>query len=132
MHQREAHESFMSCLNNFDLNVNAVVHCFTENKKEFYEYLEKGFWIGFTGWICDPKRGKHMESLISSMPLDRVMIETDSPYLLPKNLKVKGRRNEPKYIYEIAKRIADLQKKDIGEIAGLLYENSLEFFKLEQ
>ena len=73
-----------------------------------------------------------MESLISSMPLDRVMIETDSPYLLPKNLKVKGRRNEPKYIYEIAKRIADLQKKDIGEIAGILYENSLEFFKLEQ
>lgn len=132
MHQREAHESFMNCFKNIDLKVNAVVHCFTEDKKEFYEYLEKGFWIGFTGWICDPQRGKHMESLISSMPLDRVMIETDSPYLLPKNLKVKGRRNEPKYIYEIAKRISDLQKKDLNEITNLLYENSLKFFKLEQ
>ena len=54
-----------------------------------------------------------MIDLISSMPLDRVMIETDSPYLLPKNLKVKGRRNEPKYIHEIAKKIADLLKKEL-------------------
>ena len=107
-----------------------MVHCFTEDKKKFYEYLDKGFWIGFTGWICDPIRGRHMIDLISSMPLDRVMIETDSPYLLPKNLKVKGRRNEPKYIYEIAKKIADLQKKSLNEVCNIFYENSIRFFNL--
>ena len=71
-----------------------------------------------------------MIDLISSMPLDRVMIETDSPYLLPKNLKVKGRRNEPKYIYEIAKKIADLQKKSLNEVCNIFYENSIRFFNL--
>ena len=71
-----------------------------------------------------------MDNLLSSMPLDRVMIETDSPYLLPKNLKVKGRRNEPKFIEEVAKRIADLQKKSLKEVSQIFYENSLRFFNL--
>ena len=130
MHQRDAHEDFIKCFKNIDLNVNAVVHCFTENESKFYEYLDIGFWIGLTGWICDPVRGKHMDNLLSSMPLDKVMIETDSPYLLPKNLKVKGRRNEPKFIEEVAKRIADLQKKSLKEVSQIFYENSLRFFNL--
>ena len=71
-----------------------------------------------------------MDDLLSRMPLDRVMIETDSPYLLPKNLKVKGRRNEPKFIEEVAKRIADLQKKSLKEVSQIFYENSLRFFNL--
>jgi TatD DNase family protein len=120
----------MDCFNNVDLKANAVVHCFTEDKKKFYEYLDRGFWIGFTGWICDPVRGKHMIDLISSMPLDRIMIETDSPYLLPKNLKIKGRRNEPKFIIEVAKKIAILQNKKLEDIAQLFFENSLKFFDL--
>lgn len=71
-----------------------------------------------------------MDDLLSTMPLDRVMIETDSPYLLPKNLKVKGRRNEPKFIEEVSKRIADLQKKSLKEVSQIFYENSLRFFNL--
>ena len=71
-----------------------------------------------------------MDDLLSTMPLDRAMIETDSPYLLPKNLKVKGRRNEPKFIEEVAKRIADLQKKSLKEVSQIFYENSLRFFNL--
>ena len=130
LHQRDAHKDFMNCFTNVDLKVNAVVHCFTGEKKEFYEYLDKGFWIGFTGWICDPVRGKHMIDLISSMPLDRIMIETDSPYLLPKNLKIKGRRNEPKFIVEVAKKIAKLQNRDLKEITKIFFENSQKFFNL--
>ena len=130
LHQRDAHKDFMDCFNNIDLKANAVVHCFTEDKEKFYEYLDRGFWIGFTGWICEPLRGKHMIDLISSMPLDRIMIETDSPYLLPKNLKIKGRRNEPKFIIEVAKRIASLQNKSLEDIAQIFFENSLKFFDL--
>jgi len=130
LHQRDAHKDFMNCFNNVDLKVNAVVHCFTEDKEKFYEYLDRGFWIGFTGWICDPIRGKHMIDLISNMPLDRIMIETDSPYLMPKNLKIKGRRNEPKFIVEVAKRIASLQNKSLEDISQIFFENSLKFFDL--
>ena len=130
LHQRDAHKDFMDCFKNIDLKVNAVVHCFTGEKEEFYEYLDKGFWIGFTGWICDPVRGKHMIDLLSSMPLDRIMIETDSPYLLPKNLKIKGRRNEPKFIFEVAKKIAKLQNKNLDEISQIFFENSMRFFNL--
>ena len=71
-----------------------------------------------------------MIDLISSMPLERIMIETDSPYLLPKNLKIKGRRNEPKFIVEVAKKIAKLQNKDLGEITKIFFENSQNFFNL--
>ena len=130
LHQRDAHKDFMDCFKNIDLKVNAVVHCFTGEKEEFYEYLDKGFWIGFTGWICDPVRGKHMIDLLSNMPLDRIMIETDSPYLLPKNLKIKGRRNEPKFIVEVAKKIAKLQNKNLDEISQIFFENSMRFFNL--
>ena len=130
LHQRDAHKDFMDCFNNVDIKANAVVHCFTEDKEKFYEYLDRGFWIGFTGWICDPVRGKHMIDLISSMPLDRIMIETDSPYLMPKNLKIKGRRNEPKFIVEVAKRIASLQNKSLEDISQIFFENSLKFFDL--
>ncbi len=130
LHQRDAHKDFMDCFKNIDLKVNAVVHCFTGDKKEFYEYLDRGFWIGFTGWICDPVRGKHMIDLISNMPLERVMIETDSPYLLPKNLNIKGRRNEPKFVVEVAKKIARLQNKSLEEISEIFFENSQRFFVL--
>ena len=130
LHQRDAHKDFMNCFSNIDLKINAVVHCFTGEKEEFYEYLDKGFWIGFTGWICDPVRGKHMIDLIANMPLERIMIETDSPYLLPKNLKIKGRRNEPKFIVEVAKKIAKLQNKDLEEITQIFFENSQKFFNL--
>ena len=132
LHQRDSHKEFLNCIEKVTPDVNAVVHCFTEDKKEFYQYLDKGFWIGFTGWICDPIRGKHMQDLLSEMPLDRIMIETDSPYLLPKNLKVKGRRNEPKFIVEVAKKISELQKKDLNVVTKILFSNSLKFFNLQQ
>ena len=71
-----------------------------------------------------------MIDLIANMPLERIMIETDSPYLLPKNLKNKGRRNEPKFIVEVAKKIAKLQNKDLEEITQIFFENSQKFFNL--
>ena len=71
-----------------------------------------------------------MIDLIANMPLERIMIETDSPYLLPKNLKIKGRRNEPKFIVEVAKKIASSQNKNLTEISQIFFENSMRFFNL--
>ena len=130
LHQRDAHQDFMDCINTEKPEVKCVVHCFTGQKNELEEYLIKDFYIGLTGWICDPKRGAHLEELIPIIPLDKLLIETDSPYLLPKNLKVRGRRNEPSFLNEILKKIVEVRKETENEIKEALLRNSLYFFNL--
>ena len=130
LHQRDAHQDFMECINKEKPKVKCVVHCFTGQKNELEDYLIKDFFIGLTGWICDPKRGAHLEELIPIIPLDKLLIETDSPYLLPKNLKVKGRRNEPSFLNEILKKVVDVRKETESEIKEALLKNSLYFFNL--
>lgn len=132
LHQRDAHKEFMNCLNTETPKINCVVHCFTGNKKELFEYLDKDFYIGLTGWVCDPKRGAHLEELIPLIPLNRLLIETDSPYLLPKNLKVKGRRNEPSFLTEILKKIIKERSESENEIIEMLSKNSFCFFNIQQ
>ena len=94
--------------------------------------MDRDFYIGLTGWICDPKRGSHLEELIPLIPLNRLLIETDSPYLLPKNLKVKGRRNEPAFLNEILKKVVSVRKESEKKITEMLSKNSLSFFNLQQ
>ena len=132
LHQRDAHQDFMDCINTEKPEVKCIVHCFTGQKNELEEYLIKDFYIGLTGWICDPKRGAHLEELIPIIPLDKLLIETDSPYLLPKNLKVKGRRNEPSFLNEILKKIVEVRKETETEIKEALMKNSLCFFNLQK
>ena len=132
LHQRDAHKEFMICLSTETPKINCVVHCFTGNKKELFEYLDKNFYIGLTGWVCDPKRGAHLEELIPLIPLNRLLIETDSPYLLPKNLKVKGRRNEPSFLIEILKKIIKERSESENEIIEMLSKNSFCFFNIQQ
>lgn len=132
LHQRDAHEDFIDCLNKETPRTKCVVHCFTGEKKELFNYLDRDFYIGLTGWICDPKRGSHLEELIPLIPLNRLLIETDSPYLLPKNLKVKGRRNEPAFLKEILKKVMSERKESEKKITEMLLKNSLSFFNLQQ
>ena len=132
LHQRDAHEDFIDCLNKETPRTKCVVHCFTGEKKELFNYLDRDFYIGLTGWICDPKRGSHLEELIPLIPLNRLLIETDSPYLLPKNLKVKGRRNEPAFLNEILKKVMSERKESEKKITEMLSKNSLSFFNLQQ
>ena len=132
LHQRDAHEDFIDCLNEETPRTKCVVHCFTGEKKELFNYLDRDFYIGLTGWICDPKRGSHLEELIPLIPLNRLLIETDSPYLLPKNLKVKGRRNEPAFLNEILKKVVSERKESEKKITEMLSKNSLSFFNLQQ
>ena len=123
---------FSDELNTETPKINCVVHCFTGNKKELFEYLDKDFYIGLTGWVCDPKRGAHLEELIPLIPLNRLLIETDSPYLLPKNLKVKGRRNEPCFLPEFLKKIIKERSESENEIIEMLSKNSFCFFNIQQ
>ena len=112
-----------------DIN-KAVVHCFTGTQKELDEYLNYDFYIGLTGWICDERRNKDLRASIKDIPLNKLMLETDSPYLIPRNLdpKPKSNRNEPKNLFHIATEIAKLRNESVDEICNATYQNSINFF----
>jgi len=109
LHQRDAHPDFIDILKDFrgDLS-QAVVHCFTDTEQALIDYLELDCHIGITGWICDERRGHHLKEFIHDIPDDRLMLETDAPYLKPRNLrpKVKAHRNEPQWLPWIAGTVA--------------------------
>jgi len=111
LHQRDAHVDFLPMLREHrDHLSDVVVHCFTDQRQALFDYLDLDCHIGITGWVCDERRGQHLLELVPNIPRKRLMIETDSPYLLPRNLKPKPktRRNEPKYLPHIAAFIAEL------------------------
>lgn len=109
LHQRDAHEDFLAMVREHRPSIaGAVAHCFTGTRRELEAYLELELAIGLTGWICDERRGTHLAPLVRDIPASRLMIETDAPYLLPRDLphKPSMRRNEPMYLLHIAGAIA--------------------------
>ena len=129
LHQRDAHEEFLSVLDNHKFNQKLIVHCFTGNLSELEDYLKRDFYIGITGWVCDLKRGKELRKCINQIPEDKLLIETDSPYLSPRK---KIRRNEPKFLIDVAEEVATLRNETKESIINSSYENSLNFFNLHQ
>ena len=108
LHQRDAHNDFIGILKEHESSViDGVAHCFTGNKKQLKAYLDIGLYIGITGWLCDPRRNQDLIDSIHYIPMDKLLIETDSPYLMPKALEkeLKTRRNEPCFLPYIAKRL---------------------------
>jgi len=133
LHERDAFEDFVQILGNRKTDIkNMVVHCFTGNENELSKYIDMGCYIGITGWICDEKRGKHLLKLIERIPSDRLMIETDAPFLLPRNLNIKSNngRNEPKYLVHILQQMAFYLDKDPAVLADETYQNTKRFFDL--
>ena len=123
LHQRDAHADFMAMLKNFDGQLGPkVVHCFTGSRDELFDYLDQDWHIGITGWLCDERRGAHLRELVKHIPAQRLMIETDAPYLLPRTLKPmpKDRRNEPAFLAHIAEELA----RDRGEAVAITAAHS--------
>ncbi len=123
LHQRDAHADFLVCMDNMRGRIGAaVVHCFTGDAQELDDYLERDFFIGITGWICDERRGAHLRELVKRIPANRLLLETDAPYLLPRTLQPlpPHRRNEPMYLAHIAAEVA----RDRGEDAVLTMANA--------
>ena len=109
-----------------------VSHCFTGNKKELEQCLAAGMYIGITGWLCDERRGQELRDIVSLIPLDRLMIETDAPYLTPRNIrpKPKSSRNEPSYLPYIIKTLAELMPFSEQDIIKQTTLNSETFFSI--
>jgi TatD DNase family protein len=137
LHERAAFERFVSIVNNcLSALPAAVVHCFTGTLAEAKIYLDKGLYLGFTGAITDARRFAHLEEVVKYVPLDRLMLETDAPFMLPKNvpgnLLVRGmeRRNEPAFLPFVADTVAYIKKTTPAEIAQCTTENANRFFGL--
>jgi TatD DNase family protein len=133
LHQRDAHADFLACMDNVQDRIGAaVVHCFTGEKKELFDYLDRDFFIGITGWICDERRGVHLRELVKSIPSDRLMLETDAPYLLPRNVvpMPAHRRNEPMYLAHICAEVARDRGEDVAVTAANATATARRFFDL--
>lgn len=134
LHQRDAHEDFFNILQKYRQKLsNAVVHCFTGNQDELNDYLSIDTYIGITGWICDERRGQHLHDLLCTIPEDRLLVETDAPYLLPRSLKPKpkSRRNEPQYLPHIVQVMANILNKDYDTLAEQTTLSAQSFFNLD-
>jgi TatD DNase family protein len=132
LHSRDAAEPFVKVLRKFALP-NAVAHCFTGEKAELHAYLDLGLYIGITGWICDERRGKHLLELVRDIPQDRLMLETDSPYLTPRTMRPqpRARRNEPAFLPHVLATVAQALGKAPGQVAEETTRNARAFFRLQ-
>lgn len=131
LHQRDAHKDFYPIIKEHrDHLCNLVVHCFTDSKEALFDYLDLDCHIGITGWICDERRGLHLRELVKSIPEKRLMIETDAPYLIPRDLKLKTRRNEPKHLPHISRVIANLKSMDEEDFSEQIVKTTKKFFNL--
>ena len=133
LHQRDAHDDFVAVLKPVMEKISGgVAHCYTGDRDALQEYLAMGLYVGVTGWICDERRGGTLREIVADIPLDRLMIETDSPYLLPRTLdpKPKTRRNEPAYLTEVLRVIAEAMQETETAVAKATTANAERFFGL--
>ncbi len=134
LHQRDAHDDFVEILEPRLSSISrAVAHCFTGEGESLREYLAMGLYIGVTGWICDERRGAHLKDVVSMIPDDRLMLETDAPYLLPRTIrpKPKSRRNEPAYLPEVLRVVAKARGQTEDHVATITTDNARRFFALD-
>ncbi|SFD17637.1 3'-5' ssDNA/RNA exonuclease TatD [Pragia fontium] len=127
LHCRDAYPRFIELLRPWLPKIPAaVVHCFTDNRQALEAYLALDLYIGVTGWVCDERRGQELRELVPLIPADKLLLETDAPYLLPRDLTPKptSRRNEPAYLAHVLQQVAILRGDDAAELGETTQKNA--------
>jgi len=135
LHERDATARQIEILKEYREGLNkAVAHCFTGGLEELKAYLELDLYIGITGWLCDERRGQALRESVGEIPADRIMIESDAPYLLPRNNDLpplpRPKRNEPCTLPAVLHTLASLRKEDPESLAATIRNNTRDFFGL--
>lgn len=133
LHERDAHDELVAMLKPARAALaGGVAHCFTGGPRELEAYLELDLCIGITGWVCDERRGAELRAAVPRIPLDRLLVETDAPYLLPRDLDPKphGRRNEPQFLPHVLARVAALKEQPVDVVARATTANAERLFGL--
>ncbi len=131
LHERDAQQRQTEILKTYrDQIAGGVAHCFTGDQEALYRYLDLDLYIGITGWICDERRGETLQRLVRNIPADRLLLETDAPYLIPRDLKPKpkSRRNLPEYLPHIASTVASLTGRPTELLSQQVMENCERLF----
>ncbi|MBJ6979208.1 TatD family hydrolase [Luteimonas sp. MC1895] len=133
LHQRDAHADFVGIMKDFEGRIGpVVVHCFTGSREELFDCLDHDWHIGITGWLCDERRGQHLREIVGNIPANRLMVETDAPYLLPRTLepRPRDRRNEPMYLGHIVEELARDRGEEVAVTAANATATARAFFGL--
>lgn len=131
LHERDAAERMLAILRgNRNSWQSGVIHCFTGDRDTLFAYLDLGLYVGITGWVCDERRGEALQELVPAIPADRLLLETDGPYLLPRTLPSppKDKRNEPAYLPHIAETVAALRGESVSNLAAHTFANAKALF----
>jgi TatD DNase family protein len=132
-HERDSKGRFGEMLkNHLGPNSKGVVHCFSGNKKELFDYLSMGLYIGITGIITIESRGAELRKLVNEIPPDRLVIETDAPYLTPAPQKNKTRRNEPAFVSSVLLKIAEVRQEDPQELSLKIWKNTHRLYGIDE
>ena len=110
------------------VNNGAVIHCFIADEKAAKQFLDLGYFVGFTG-IITFKNTSDLQQVVKQVPLEQLLIETDAPYLAPEPYR--GQRNEPLYVEFVAKKVAELQGVSFEQVAEQTSKNAKKLFKLK-
>jgi TatD DNase family protein len=129
LHERDAFEAQIALLKDYLPSIpNAIVHCFTGTKAQLDAYLDLGCYIGVTGWVCDDKRGIELQEAVKHVPLNRLLLETDAPYLFPKTLRPRAKNNEPCFLPYVATKVSQLKNIELDVLSQASFKNTLRVF----
>ncbi|MGE4519475.1 MAG: TatD family hydrolase [Desulfobacteraceae bacterium] len=127
-HERDTNRRFLEIISSQKIK-SGVVHCFSGDRDELFSYLDMGLYIGITGILTIQKRGEKLRELLKDIPLGRILVETDSPYLTPAPHKNKTNRNEPSFLPVILEKIAEIKDIDTEKASETIFQNTCSLFK---
>jgi TatD DNase family protein len=127
VHCRDAYDNVLEILQKEYAGFPGVIHSFTDNWETAKKFLDVGFYVALNGILTFDKSGR-LAQVVENTPLDRLLIETDAPYLTPPPYR--GKRNEPAYVKYVAMKIAEIKKLDTEEVASKTFENGCELFRI--
>ena len=126
VHEREAHEDGMAVVRRFR-DVRGVFHCYSGSAEMARQLVDLGWYIGFTGVLTFKNARKAVE-VAASIPLDRIVIETDCPYMAPEPFR--GKRNDPGKLYRMAEKLAEIRGLSVEEIQNITLENGKKLYRI--
>ncbi len=131
LHERDTGGRLLEILSDSGLSgKDAVVHCFSGTDRELKNYIDSDYYIGVTGILTLPGRGDDLSKIISTVPRERLLIETDAPYLTPHPEKKRTRRNEPAFVKSVLTTLARLRNEDSEDLASAVWENACRLFRI--
>ncbi len=130
LHERDTEGRLLEMLEAHNEQYKGVIHCFSGNEKELFRYLDLGLHVGITGIVTIQKRGEKLRQLVPKIPIDRILIETDAPYLTPAPEKNKFRRNEPAFVERVLHKVAEVRGEEPESLAQTIWDNTCRLFSV--